>query len=265
MESRLQIDIQPQPDDFTCGPTCLQAIYRYFGDEVPIEQLLSEVEMLDTGGTLAVHLACHALRRGYRATLYTYNLRVFDPTWFRPGVDLKDKLAQRLHLRAEPRLHGACAAYLQFVTLGGRIDLEDLTPALIRRYLKKDVPILTGLSSTWLYRDARESGPDDEADDVGGDPQGHFVVLCGYDSTQRLVLVADPYEQNPVSGYSQRYEVPIERALCAILVGLLTYDGNLLIITPLDPKRARREPLDMGDPAAEISGPHGTNPSETKT
>jgi len=36
-----------------------------------------------TGGTLAVNLANHALRRGYRALIVTYNLTVFDPSWFR--------------------------------------------------------------------------------------------------------------------------------------------------------------------------------------
>ena len=30
----------------------------------------------------AVFLACDALRKGYSATIYTYNLMVFDPTWF---------------------------------------------------------------------------------------------------------------------------------------------------------------------------------------
>jgi hypothetical protein len=49
-----------------------------------------------------VWLACHALRRGYDATIYTYNLQLFDPTWFVNGeaVNLADRLeAQR---RAKP-------------------------------------------------------------------------------------------------------------------------------------------------------------------
>ena len=32
----LDLDILAQPDDETCGPTCLHAVYRYFG-EVPPE------------------------------------------------------------------------------------------------------------------------------------------------------------------------------------------------------------------------------------
>ena len=30
------LEIQAQPDDLTCGPTCLHAVYRYFGDDVSI-------------------------------------------------------------------------------------------------------------------------------------------------------------------------------------------------------------------------------------
>ena len=73
------VTMQPQPDDMTCGPTCLHAVYRYFDDDVPLEQVVGEASMLDEGGTLAVLLGCHAQRRGYEASIYTYNLDVFDP------------------------------------------------------------------------------------------------------------------------------------------------------------------------------------------
>ena len=79
MESRLSFNILPQPDEITCGPTCLQAIYGYYDDTLPLEKVISEVEMLEGGGTLGVWLACHAMRRGYRATIYTFKLQLFDP------------------------------------------------------------------------------------------------------------------------------------------------------------------------------------------
>src|SRR5207244_2038397 len=80
METRLKLDILPQPDDTTCGPTCLHALYRYYDDELSLDTVIDQVQSLEGGGTLAVLLACHALRRGYDATLYTYNLQLFDPT-----------------------------------------------------------------------------------------------------------------------------------------------------------------------------------------
>jgi hypothetical protein len=130
-----------------------------------------------------------------------------------------------------PRASIATAAYLEFLAGGGRLKFEDLTGALIRKYLNRGVPLLTGLSATYLHRTAREFGPRLDADDVRGDPIGHFVVLCGYDRAARQVLVADPLEHNPISGNNQ-YVVSVDRVICAILLGIVTYDANLLIIEP---------------------------------
>ena len=71
----------------------------------------------------------------------------------------------------------------------------------------------------------------DETDDIRGEPLGHFVVLHGYDKREQTVRVADPYELNPLGG-GQGYTVPMNRLLNAILLGVLTYDANLLIIRP---------------------------------
>ncbi len=231
VESRLRFDILPQPDETTCGPTCLHAVYRFYGQELPLDTIIAQVPHLEGGGTLAVLLGCHALAHGFTATLYTYNLRVFDPTWFRPGIDLAEKLEKRIAAKTGRKLQDACRAYQEFLQLGGQIKFEDLTPALIRKFLKQGKPILTGLSATYLYRQAREYGPKADHDDVRGDPSGHFVVLCGYDAQTREVLIADPYLPNPL-GEGQFYQQTIDRVLNAVLLGVLTYDGNLLILHP---------------------------------
>jgi hypothetical protein len=257
MPKQLELEILAQPDNATCGPTCLHAVYRYFDDDLPLEQVIAETPMLKDGGTLAVLLGCHALRRGYRATIYTYNLKVFDPTWFdvvdsfhepQPArgtndrqiisiesqttkVDLVERLQAEIRAKESPKLQAACRAYIDFIQLGGKMRMEDLKGGLIRRFLKRSIPILTGLSSTYLYHCQREHGPECEPDDVHGLPVGHFVVLCGYDKQQRTVQVADPYVPNPL-GDEHYYEVGLDRLIGAILLGVLTYDANLLIIEP---------------------------------
>ncbi len=232
MRTRLHFDILPQPNDTACGPTCLQAVYRYYRDEIPLDRVINETPRLDSGGTLAVFLGCHALRRGYRATLYTYNVRVFDPTWFElPRRALMEKLSAQLPFRQKQRIVRASKGYLEFLKLGGAIRFEDLTPSLIRRHLKRYHPILTGLSATYLYRAMREYGPKDDEDDLRGDPVGHFVVLCGYDQRKREVLIADPMNPNPLVE-SRTYTLDMYRVINAILLGVLTYDANLLIIEP---------------------------------
>ncbi len=238
MESKLRLEILPQPDDSTCGPTCLHAVYRYYGDGIQLDEVIADTPALEGGGTLAVLLGSHALARGYRATIYTYNLQVFDPTWFSSdGVDVREKLLAQADLKPDDKLRTATRAYVKFLDAGGELRFEDLTAALIRRFLNKQIPILTGLSATYLYRSARERGT--SFDDVGGTPAGHFVVLCGYHKTERKVLVADPWAANPVSS-SHQYWVDIGRLLNAILLGILTYDANLLVIEPGQRKGGER-------------------------
>ncbi|MCA9678461.1 MAG: hypothetical protein H6709_02650 [Kofleriaceae bacterium] len=233
MEARLHLDILPQPDDTTCGPTCLHAVYRYFGDDISLPQVIAETGTLDQGGgTLAVLLGCHALARGYDARIYTFNLTMFDPTWFTaPGVDVAERLRRQRDAKPDPKLAIATDGYVEFLRRGGELRQEDLTEALLLRYLDVRVPILTGLSATYLYRAPREVPPDDAADDIAGVPAGHFVVVAGCDRPKRSVLIADPDRHNPL-GADQLYEVPIERVVCSILLGVLTYDGNLLVIRP---------------------------------
>ena len=229
---QLKFQIHAQPTDTSCGPTCLQAVYRFYHDDVPVESLIEEIPELEAGGTLAVHLGIHALKRGYKAILYTYNLHVFDPSWFRPEVkDFRPRLETLIEVCADERLRHTAKAYLEFHTRGGMIRFQDLNGKLIRGALKSGRPILTGLSSTFLYRSMREIPETDQDDDILGAPCGHFVVLCGYDKKAKKVMVADPYEKNPLSDVPL-YPVPMDRLLNSILLGVLTYDANLLIISP---------------------------------
>jgi hypothetical protein len=134
--------------------------------------------------------------------------------------------------KADRKLAEATQAYLEFLRLGGELTMEDLTPGLLRHSLEQDRPILTGLSATFLYRSPRERGTETlEEDDVRGVPTGHFVVLCGWDAEERSVRVADPLEDNP-RFREPIYWLPAERVINAILLGVLTYDANLLVLEP---------------------------------
>ncbi|MGP1273500.1 MAG: C39 family peptidase [Phycisphaerales bacterium] len=238
----LPVHILPQPNDETCGPTCLHAVYRYWGERVSLDAVIRSARSLNVAGagrgTLAVMLGTDALARGYDATLYTFNLAAFDPTWFdRTGEASSALLADKLRAQAEaksvadPRFRVATESYLEFLRLGGKIRFRDLTSRLISGFVRDGLPVLTGLSATYLYRCAREFGPNDDYDDVRGEPTGHFVVLHGYDRKTRRVTVADPLENNP--GFeSQRYTVSMGRLVPAIMLGVLTYDANLLVIQP---------------------------------
>jgi hypothetical protein len=227
----LPVAILPQPNETTCGPTCLQAVYRYWGKDEPLAGVIDRTRQLKHGGTFAVFLACDAVRRGFDATIYTYNLNVFDPTWFRGKVDIAERLERQREMKSDYRLQQSTAGYLEFIELGGQLRFADLSTAMVHSLLKRGYPVITGLSSTYLYSSAREYGPDSKPDDVRGLPAGHFVVLAGFDRSQHTMLVVDPYEPTPY-GPSQNYWLPVDRVLGAILLGIVTHDANMLVITP---------------------------------
>lgn len=234
--TELTLEIQRQPTDETCGPACLHAVYRFFDDSVPLDTVVEGVTRLGTGGTLAPYLGLHALERGYRATIYTYNLKLFDPTWFDDAdPQLEERLRAQAEVKPSVRLRSATDAHLEYLDAGGAVHFEELTPDLIRRTLFRGLPIMTGLSVTYLYGCARElySHGRSTYDSIRGFPTGHFVLVHGYDPTTDSVMVADPYHDNPFPepGHSN-YRVGIIRLLGAIMLGVLSYDANLLVIEP---------------------------------
>lgn len=227
-----------QPDDVTCGPTCLRKVYQYYGLEMELAQVLGEIDRNEDGGTLAVFLGISALRRGFRARLYSYDLRIFDPSWFElPMTALADKIRQRIpHLAT--RTERAAWAYLDFLELGGEMRFDELTPALLKEILDRDHPVLAGLSATYLYRWTRErqlEGVDELVpDDVRGEPTGHFVVIAGYENYGRRFSLRDPSAHVPPQGGDGRQVVDAQSLINAILLGDLTYDAVLLEIWRAD-------------------------------
>ncbi|MCX7116205.1 MAG: peptidase-C39 like family protein [Gammaproteobacteria bacterium] len=234
----IPLQIRTQPDDETCGPTSLHAIYQHYGLPISLEQIIQEVERSVSGGTLAPLLGKHALHNQFACTLYVNNLNLFDPTWFEnehtPASFLIKKLrAQRAYQRGRATIQ-ASHAYENFLEMGGCIRFRTLNISLFKKYFEQNIPILTGLSATYLYQCAREwTTPEGECvyDDVRGAPCGHFVVLCGYDEKKRLVVVADPHRENPIS-HNNYYKVSISRLINAIMLGVYTFDANLLVIQP---------------------------------
>jgi len=228
----LNFDIKAQPDDITCGPTCLHSIYQYYHDEIQLKQVVSEVKSLKSGGTLAVMLGNHALQRGYKAKIYTYNLNVFDPSWFAlPQTKMISNLKKQMRYKfRRKKLQVASRAYIKFLEAGGIIQQTELDEHLLKKYLKQSTPILTGLSATYLYGTQREIPATNKYDSIKGEPVGHFVIINGYDEGANTVYLADPMNPNPLK--SQYYSVTFDRLINSIMLGIVTYDANLLVIEP---------------------------------
>lgn len=217
-----------QPDDLTCGPTCLAQVYRYFRLDKPVQEVIAETPRNPDGGTQAVHLGTSALSNGFQATIYSYNLRVFDPTWHNlDSVALIQKLREREHAVESARQRRSLKAHAKFLGLGGQVRFDELEPELLTGILSQGLPILTGLSATYLYQTMREWNND--YDDIRGQPVGHFVVICGYDPRTHQFVVRDPASHIPFSR-TGKYSVSARRLLTAILLGDVTYDAVLLVL-----------------------------------
>jgi hypothetical protein len=243
MRHLLTLSIEPQPDDASCGATCLHAVYDFHGDRMPLSDLIAEVPQLEPdGGTLAPWLGTHALRRGYAVRLIVYDLRLFDPSWFRPGVDIAARLAMQRRTRRGKRMRRETDAFLEFLAAGGVVEHVELGPRLVEQLLAEGRPVIAALSATYLYGLPRERGSDNQFDDLHGQPAGHFVVLRGYDGRTREVFVADPMGPareplHPFGGHE--YWIGVDRVLGAVMLGVLTRDGNLLVVEPGGRTQAR--------------------------
>ena len=234
----INLVIENQPNDETCGPTCLHAVYNYYGLDISLKKIIREVERSRSGGTLAAFMGNHALKNQFKATIYVNNVDIFDPSWFNHQghayPDLAKKLTRQVHYKKNKDIVQSSEAYLDYLNRGGAIKFKTLKSDVLKHYFDQKLPVITGLSATYLYRSQREyftrNGQSTE-DDIRGTPCGHFVVLCGYDELHRRVVVADPTRKNPIS-YDNYYKVGINRLLNAIMLGVLTYDANLLILEP---------------------------------
>lgn len=230
--AKLDVTVSKQPDDESCGITCLQAIYNHYGVETTLEDLKSRIEHWQTGGTVSVNLARNALGMGFAAEIYTYNVKIFDPTW--KGLDAKElerKLKQRQRKIRSKKQKKVIGFYLDFLRKGGTLRFDDLDEALFDRLFgdARPKPIICGLSATYLYQTSRETA-DNVEDDIVGQPVGHFVVVSGWDSRSRTVTISDPLRKNPISE-TGIYRLPFTKFSNAVMLGILTYDENLLVIS----------------------------------
>ncbi len=231
------IPILSQPNDETCGPTCLHAVYAALGDHVPLDELVEETPSLPDGGTLLALLGTHALKRGYEASIVTLNLHVFDPSWFDGGKPADpEHIVRKLQAQAEAKhdakLRLATAAYLEYFERGGALRYRHIGPELLASLLAGGQPVIAGLNATFLHGWPRERHG--KTDDVGGEPVGHFVVLSDFrtdpdDPHKGTVAVSDPYGDRDPS-VPKYYRMSILRLAFALALGVLTYDANMLVI-----------------------------------
>lgn len=237
-----------QPDEVSCGPTCLAKVLASYGDPRPVPSLVSRLRRNPDGGTQAVYLAHLAMDLGYKVRLYPFGVRNFDPTWWElPDHALIGRLDARHRVLqaqgATDRTLDTLRAWRDLLVRGGKVEFVEPGPKLLVGILAKGRPVICGLSASWLYRESRERPHDNVPDDLAGEPVGHFVVVRGYTGGGLHFHVADPADDlpgalpaDPAELRPGEYPLPADRLIHAVLLGDTTGDAVLLEIWPARPR-----------------------------
>ena len=172
---RLRVPYHAQTLDFTCGPSCLMMVFKYFDPQLSLDRSLElalwrEATLIfmttGVGGTGPFGLALAARRRGFDVRV----LSSTDRTPFVKSVRAADKqdVIRLVHrdLRDEAFEAGVASATYDF-------KLDDITSAVHRGM----IPIV--LIST--YR-------------LTGDRVPHWVVVTGFD--RQSIYIHDPDEES---------------------------------------------------------------------
>ncbi|ETO93918.1 C39 family peptidase [Legionella oakridgensis] len=147
---------------------------------------------------------------------------------------IREKLYEQLNHASHQKMHLTTQAYLQFLDLGGRIHFSEMNFDLIRQQVDQNTPLISGLSATYLYQTMRDyTNKEDRVvyDEWLGAPSGHFVVIRGYEANPNTLHIADPYSPHPLSR-EHYYSISFSHWLHAFLLGIMTYDAELLVIKP---------------------------------
>ena len=126
MAFRLAVDILPQPDETTCGPTCLHAIYRYWQEDEPLSEVIARTGKSSRAARWPYSWRATPCARATAPRSIPITSTVFDPTWFTdPTVEIAH--AAGLATRGQERLPAAvCDRRLPGISLslGGRLRTD---------------------------------------------------------------------------------------------------------------------------------------------
>ena len=174
-----------QPDDATCGPTSLHAVYRYFGQELDLASVIDAVAYLEGGGTLAAYLGLDVLASRVRGLHLLLRPSPVRPYLGGTGYALSHRQATTAaFLQKEGSSSGRPRKPTSaFCNTGASCGLPTSRSTCSAPISTGKLPVLAGLSATYLYRTMREYAiaPNQTAyHDLQGEPAGHFVVLYGF-------------------------------------------------------------------------------------
>jgi predicted double-glycine peptidase len=176
---RLQLTPIVQDGPTSCTNACLRMVAGYFGRKLDRDEIDRALFKDSAGCSFNTDIARFALRHGFAAECYGYNLYLTDPAdgGLAPSALLSKLRREQAHLRDQwyrPMLASIVAALAEGVRYVVRRPAFEIAAG----YLRQRIPVIAVVSYPALHG-------------VRGNPfSGHDVVLTGYDG--RRVYFVDP-------------------------------------------------------------------------
>lgn len=225
--------ITEQTTDYNCGPTVLSAVLNHFNIAVSPDEISNNLRYFtEEHGTFITCLGMYALEKNLDATIYTYDLDVFDLTWNNGTDELLYHLNKMLlKCNTEDEMKRlAIQYYIEFLKNGGHIEICPDFNFTFNNIFSKERAVIAGVSSQILYRGSRINDNGDY--DIYGKQEGHFIIAepAVNASYMGIVDISDPYGLKSKYG-KLNYSITFDTFVQAVLQSTHTHDGAWLEIT----------------------------------
>ena len=219
----LKISQFDQINPYSCIPACLQEVFSYYKKQISQEKILDSLEHPERGMAVA-QAGFFAKKSGFKPTVITNNISIFDPIWFSlTNVKLIDNLEKRKKF-VDKYNQALIDAYIKYIEATGTIKFESISADLLKKYLSQNIPIIIELASTYLYKKAKSTRPGAFDNAFKGDIEGHGVVIAGFNG-DKFKIVDPNSRQNPYNK-SGIYWIPGDE----LMTSFSLLDGKSILI-----------------------------------
>jgi hypothetical protein len=176
-----------------CVQSSASQMLSFYGINKSVEEIKKEVpvdidsEGKELGSSLG-HIATYFIQLGFKTTIHTVDLEIFDQSWKGSNNEqlinnLQERKKYIKHARYEEQImNHVIDGYILFLEKGGKVEL----PIVDEKYLYNLLthgPIYTVVSYNFLnqspkYKFVKNSKP--MQDDMAGTPNTHVIVISGY-------------------------------------------------------------------------------------
>lgn len=227
MNKQLFPNIKQKVTSNTCGPSCLEAIYRHYGKDRGLEGILEDLHITKEESTYGPQLARHLNNNGFKTCICSSDPNVVSPEWRNASVDsiiedLKGWIIYHFDKKVDKIWIKKALFLLFYLQEGGNLQVNDVTRSFLDKSLQEGNIILACVAESWIWK-KRKISKVAKYDNIKGKVHGHFVVV--YEQEDEKYLISDPYPTN-IQDKEGLYKVDKD----TLITSILTWSSEILII-----------------------------------